>query len=415
MKGCKLAVAVAATVAASAQLAVAQTGSAPPTPVKPAYKIPDNDKPVDKDEPQGIKLSDGATVKPYFNLSLGRDDNLFLTSNNKKSSVTQVYNPGFKLEIDGQASKLGFGYDLEVGKYSSSSADDYTDYKIFGIGEFVMSQSLGLKLAADYKVGHDPRGSTDRGIAGVPDEFRTSEPSALFAYGANDAMGRFELEAAAVSKRYLNNRSTTVTSDRDNDRFAGRFFFKVAPKTSLLVEARREKVDYSLSTSTQDSKQTRFLVGVTWDVTAATSGTVKIGQIKKDFDSATRKDYSGTGWEGAINWKPVSYSALDVFTTKSFNEATGVGDFILNERYGTAWNHKWSSQLTSVVTLTRSDDEFAGNPRKDKTDSLGLKLNYKAMRWLSIGGEYTSSKRDSNQSAFNYKKNIFMFTVGVVL
>jgi len=106
---------------------------------------------------------------------------------------------------------------------------------------------------------------------------------------------------------------------------------------------------------------------------------------------------------------------LDVFTTKSFNEATGVGDFILNERYGTAWNHKWSSQLTSVVTLTRSDDEFGGNPRKDKTDSLGLKLNYKAMRWLSIGGEYTSSKRDSNQSAFNYKKNIFMFTVGVVL
>jgi hypothetical protein len=183
----------------------------------------------------------------------------------------------------------------------------------------------------------------------------------------------------------------------------------------LLVEGRREKVDYSLSTSSQDSKETRFLVGVTWDATAATSGTVKVGQIKKDFDSVSRKDFSGTGWEASINWKPVTYSAVDLFTTKSFNESTGVGNFILNKRYGTVWNHKWGSQLTSAVTLTRSDDEFAGDERKDKTDSLGLKLNYKVMRWFVVGGEYTSSKRESSQSIFNYKKNVFMLTFGVEL
>jgi hypothetical protein len=415
MKSARLSIAVGATLAASVQFAIAQTGAAPPAPVKPAYKIPDNEKPADKPEPTGIKLDGGVTLKPYFNLALGRDDNLFLTRSNAKSSDMQIYNPGFKLEVDGQVSRFGFGYDLEVGKYSSSSSDDYTDYKIFGVGEFVMSQSMGLKLAADYNVGHDPRGSTDRGIAGVPDEFRTSGPSALFAYGANDAMGRVEIEAGAIAKRYLNNRSTTVTSDRDNDRFAGRVFLRVAPKSSLLVEGRREKVDYSLSTSSQDSKETRFLVGVTWDATAATSGTVKVGQIKKDFDSVSRKDFSGTGWEASINWKPVTYSAVDLFTTKSFNESTGVGNFILNKRYGTVWNHKWGSQLTSAVTLTRSDDEFAGDERKDKTDSLGLKLNYKVMRWFVVGGEYTSSKRESSQSIFNYKKNVFMLTFDVEL
>jgi hypothetical protein len=181
MKSARLSIAVGATLAASVQFAIAQTGAAPPAPVKPAYKIPDNEKPADKPEPTGIKLDGGVTLKPYFNLALGRDDNLFLTRSNAKSSDMQIYNPGFKLEVDGQVSRFGFGYDLEVGKYSSSSSDDYTDYKIFGVGEFVMSQSMGLKLAADYKVGHDPRGSTDRGLAGVPDEFRTSGPSALFA------------------------------------------------------------------------------------------------------------------------------------------------------------------------------------------------------------------------------------------
>ena len=415
MKSYEFVLAVGATFAATVQLSYAQTGAPPSVPVKPAYKIPDNNKPVDKDEPQGLKLDDGAMLKPYFNFSIGRDDNLFLTNTNKKSSERQVYNPGLKLEVTGKGAKFGLGYDLEIGKYYSSSHDDYTDYKIFGTGEFVLSQSLGLKLAGDYKVGHDPRGSTDRGIAGVPDEFRTSGPSALFAYGANDAKGRFEVEAGAVTKRYQNNRSTTNTSDRDNDSFAGRFFFKVAPKTSFLVEARREKVDYSLSTSTQDSKETRLLVGVTWDATAATSGTVKIGQIRKDFSAASRKDYSSSGWEASANWKPVSYSAFDFFTSKSFSESTGLGDFLLNTRYGTAWNHKWNSKLASAVSLTRSEDEFVGNVRNDKTDSLGLKLNYQVMRWLMIGGEYTTSKRDSNQSAFNYKKNVFMLSLGAVL
>lgn len=410
MRSRKLVVAVAATLALSAQFASAQTG-----PVSPAYKIPDTNKPADKEKPQGFKLDDGVMLKPYFNLSFGRDDNLFLAQNNVRSSQMQVYNPGAVLEATGKASKFGLGYDLKIGKYSSSSDDDYTDYKAFGTAEFALSQSMGLKLAGDYSVGHDPRGSTDRGVAGVPDEYRTSGPSVLFAYGANDAKGRFELEAGAVAKRYQNNRATTFTSDRDNDSFAGRFFLKVAPKTSLLVEARREKVDYSISTSTQDSTETRYLVGVTWEATAATSGTIKVGQIKKDFSSAARSDFSGSGWEANITWKPLSYSAFDFFTSKSFNEATGLGNFLLNTRSGTTWNHKWSEDLTSAVNFSRSDDEFSGNPRKDKTDSLGLKLNYKVSRWLTVGGEYTNSKRDSNATGFNYKKNLYMLTFGAVL
>jgi len=415
MKNRKLALAASAVfTAALSSVSVAQTAPAP-TPAAPAYKIPDGNKPVDDDAPLGIKLDEKTKLKPYFNLGAGRDSNLFLTQSNAKSSDRVTYNPGLTFEVDGEAAKFLLGYDLKAARYSQSSGDNYTDHRIFGSGEFVFSSRMALRLAGDLTRGHDPRGSTDRGISGAPDEFRTSGPSVLFAYGANDATGRIEVEAGGVNKRYTNNRATTIASDRDNRKVAGRFFLKVAEKTSLLFEARQEKVDYTLGSSTQDSKESTYLAGVTWDATAATSGTIKVGRIKKDFASSTRTDFSGTGWEAGVTWKPMSYSKVDVFTTKSFAESTGLGNFILSKKYGVVWEHGWNPRFMSTVSVSRSDDEFGGTTRADKVDSLGLVLKYKLNRNISVGGDFSNSKRDSNLSGLDYTKNIYMLTLGLAM
>jgi polysaccharide biosynthesis protein VpsM len=401
---------LAAFLASLPQLVLAQTGA-----VQPAYKIPDGSADKEKDGPRGITLTEGAALVPYLNFSFGRDNNLFLSNTNRTSSDIAVYNPGLKLEVNSENAKYGLLYNLKLGRYAQSSNDNYSDYQFLGTGEFVFGSSMGLKLAADYTKGHDPRGSTDRGFSTDPDEYRSTGPSALFAYGANDAIGRIEVEASSIDRRYQNNRANTIGSDRNTDSFAGRFFMRVAPKTSFLVEARESRFDYTLSTSTQDSKERRYLVGVTWEATALTSGTFKIGQIRKDFANPNTKDFSGTGWEGNVTWKPLSYSKVDLFTTKTFSESTGLGAFTLSKKYGASWQHGWDSRLSSTVLFSRSDDDFIGNTRADKTDSLGFKLDYKVRRWLTIGGEYTNTSRDSNTSTFNYKKNLYMLTVGATL
>ncbi len=396
------------SLAAASFAAHAQTG-----PVSPAYKIPEGSR--DKDGPKGIPLGEGLTLYPFVNLAFGRNNNLFLTNVNQRSSNLQTYNPGFKVEATSENAKLGLAYDLNVGRYSSSSADNYTDYRVLGTGEFVFTSSMGLKLAADYVRAHDPRGSNDRGISGAPDEYRTTTPSLLFAYGANEAIGRVEVEAGSANKRYVNNRATTVGSDRNTDNFGGRFFLRVAPKTSFVFEAREDRIDYKLATSAQDSKERRYLVGVTWDATAATSGSVKVGQIRKDFALASRRDYSSSGWEANVSWKPLSYTKFDFFTIKTFSESTGLGDFTLSKKFGVNWQHQWNSRLMSTASMSRADDDFVGNARSDSTDSYGLKLNYKIVRWLTVGGEFTNTSRDSNTRGFNYKKNLYMLTLGATL
>ena len=116
-----------------------------------------------------------------------------------------------------------------------------------------------------------------------------------------------------------------------------------------------------------------------------------------------------------MQWAPVSYSKFLFTTSKNFGESTGVGDFILIKRYGATWLHEWNSRVSSAASISRANDDFVNGGRSDSTDSIGLKLNYKVQRWLTIGGEYNNTNRDSSNSTFNYKKNLYSFTVGATL
>ena len=391
-------------------IAFAQTSS----PVKPQYEIPGGDK-VNEDAPRGIALADGVAFYPAVELGVGRDDNLFVSNSNKKSSTFGTLRPGFKFQARSANAIYTVDFDANSTQYQDSSDDNFNDRNIRGSADFIVTSSMGFRLNGDYNRGHDPRGSTDRGFSSRPDVFINNGPSAIFAYGANDAAGRIELEGGTFRKSYENNFATTAASKRDTTNYAGRFFMRIAPKTSLLLEARNEKFDYASPTSLQDSKEQRLLVGVTWDATAATSGTVKAGRIKKDFSSPTLKDFSGTGWEAAIAWTPMTYSKFDFYTNKSFSESTGFGDFTLTKRYGAAWTHAWNSRFSTIANISRADDEFATTSRNDSTDSLGLKVVYKLMRGVQVGGEYNYVDRDSSISTFRYKRNIFLLTLGATL
>ena len=383
------------------------------TPVKPTYEIGGSE--ARTEGPRGAEVTDGVVLYPYGNLIFGKDDNLFLSNTNKRASNFTIVNPGFRLLTKSEIGQFSVDYDAKLAHYNTSRDDDYRDQRLAGTAELVASSSLGFRLGALYAQGHDPRGSTDRTISTEPDKYDNTGANALVAYGANGAAGRVELEAGTYKRHYTNNRATTFLSDRSNDTAAARFFVRVAPKTSLVFEARQDKFDYESPISLFDSKEKRFLAGVTWDATALTSGTVKVGRIRKNFDSPALRSYSGTGWEANVRWSPLTYSTFDFFTSKGFLEATGLGNFILDKRYGAAWNHAWSSRVTSGVTYTRADDVYDGFNRNDKVDSLGFKVNYKLTRWLTLGGEVAHTKRDSNITAFEYKKNVYMFTLGATL
>jgi len=153
----------------------------------------------------------------------------------------------------------------------------------------------------------------------------------------------------------------------------------------------------------------RYLAGVTWDATAATSGTVKAGRLEKRFDSG-RPTFKGTSWEGMVTWMPRSYSKFDFYSSRSTNESTGLGNFILTDASGVVWTHGWNSLFSTAANARIQKDKYKGFDREDDITSFGLKANYKFRRWLTLGAEYQYTNRDSNIQINEYDKNLWLIS-----
>jgi len=356
-------------------------------------------------------------VYPGIDLAVGHDDNLFLRPANRSSSNFTIVSPYVRAEARPGPHKFDVALRIDDGRYHSSSADNYTDYWLLGNGDLVFSGRMGLKLRAELRHGHDPRGSTDRGISATPDEYDNTGVDGVFRYGAPGARGRIEIDAGAFARRYTNNRLTTVAADRDTKVLGGTFFWRVMPRTELLFQAQHRNIDYQLATSTLSSTEDRLYIGAKWEATAATSGYAKFGRLNKNFNSAARADFSGSSWDVGVRWSPLTYSVFDLYSSKQANESTGFGDTTVTKLYGITWSHAWTSRLRTQVLASLRNDNFngAGVTRQDDTISYGLKAAYDFRRWLRFGAEYTHFTRDSNLNAFDYKRNLLLFTVGATL
>ena len=93
-------------------------------------------------------------------------------------------------------------------------------------------------------------------------------------------------------------------------------------------EVRGTDIDYLLS-NPNSGREIRYYAGVTWEATAATTGTVKLGRLERKFDGGQPK-FTGPSWEAAVFWSPRTYSKFDLYTARFTTEASGLGDFIVS-------------------------------------------------------------------------------------
>jgi hypothetical protein len=389
-------------------------GQAAPVPLESAASLPSG---APKPAPTGGIPFGPLIAYPGIDLAVGYNDNLFSSNINKRSSTQYLVSPYVRVEAVAGPHKFDATFRVDDTTYANSRADNSTNYSLIGNASLAISGRAGLKLRAESRHGIDPRGSTDRAGSATPDEYVNQGVEGIFSYGAPGAQGRIEVDGAAFSRRYQNNRAVTEGSDRDSRQLGLTFLWRVAPKTEILALVQHRSADYLLQASTQDSTEMRYQVGAKWEATAKTAGIVKFGYLEKKFDATGRTDFSGSSWDAAVRWSPLTYSVLDFNTSKVTNESTGAGDFLLTSSYGVNWNHAWNSRFSSAALGNWRKDEFLGTAggRVDKTGTLGLRLTYQWQRWLRFGAEYTWTDRTSNQNAFDFTRNLIMFTVGASL
>jgi len=359
-------------------------------------------------------------VVPQLTVNTGYDDNLFLTEGNEKESWVTVLNPSVQFIAEDGPNTYTLAYAAAKGIYHDSTDDNYLDHTFLAEANLEFNSRNALDVRANFVRGHEARGTgANQGNNALlnpkPVKYDDRNLDARYTYGAKDAKGRIELAAGYQNRHYVSFREQNAARDRSTRGAGATFYYRVAPKTQALFEVRRKDIDYDLTTSVLDSTETTFLAGVTWEATAKTTGSVKIGQTDKDFDNSSVEGDEDIHWEVSLDWSPRTYSTVSLVTNKKPEETDGNGTYIDRTGYRLSWDHEWTSFVSSEIAIARLESDYVSSIREDEEDEFSIRLNYAMRRWLDVGLNYVYSDRDSNLTGLTFDKNTVYLTVDVAL
>jgi hypothetical protein len=187
-----------------------------------------------------------------------------------------------------------------------------------------------------------------------------------------------------------------------------------------LLDARLTEIDYQHDRTLRpslNSKEYRYLFGVTWDTTAKTTGTVKVGYVQKEFDDSARGEFSDPSWDVDVRWSPRTYSHFDFRTARYPSETNGGGDFVDNTSYSATWEHEWSDRIESQLGARYLEQDFRGSTfnRNQDLTQYDFSLSYEMLRWLSWEAGVEVNARDSNIDQLVFDGNVYSISALMTL
>ena len=352
-------------------------------------------------------------VYPSVALTVGHDDNVRATQGDATSATVTTLAPKLRAETKQGSSMYVLTYAGTYTRYSGSQEDNTNNHDLTATGAHTYSARSRLNWSLGYQDRVDPRADAV-GASPEPDQWRGVNLSAAYSYGAQQAKGRIETDYGYSNKRYQTNLATTANSDVDTHRLGARYLWRIMPRTQLVAEVRLARADYRINKD-NDNSDARLLGGLTWDATAKTSGSVKMGLQSKRFDAPGKANASGSTYEATVDWKPLSYSVLTLSANRAANDALSTGDYEQTRSLGASWTHQWSPALSSRLSLTEAATNYVNDPRRDDTLTTALGMTYSLGRKYSLGLDLTNTQRDSTLATSNYKRNTVLVSFNAAL
>jgi len=369
------------------------------------------------------ETSDEGGFQAKVGLHFDWNDNIYDSSTLEIEDWLARISPELSLSSAPGKRQFSAQYVGDYGKFFDNSDDDYENHSLTGRGLFQTGPRGELDLLAVFEKGHDPRGSGQtRGVTpgspafpSEPDEFDRIDWGAQYTHGADGARGRLNFGLGQIDLEHTNNRERTQFFDRkEGYAFVG-LAIGARERSAFVMQARYTDYDYDVDRpgGSLSGDDWRALVGFTWEATAKTEGSVRVGAERRSFDDSTRESETETSWDVAVRWSPREYSHFDFVTTRENQETIAAGDLIDRTTYGISWTHEWANGLESVLSWDRQDDEFVDTNREEEESEvyLGLRLPQGERVLWEAGVSHRS--RDSPFEALEYDG--MLFTIGVNL
>ena len=370
-------------------------------------------QPMGQVEARGIRVAP-FTVRAAVQTAMGYDDNVALRSSNKIGSLFYSVAPSVSVGLEGATERYHLVYRGNYGVYASSTQDDYADHNVALNAANSWTTRFRTLASYEYMRGHTPRGISTSSRE-LSERWYVQAVRAGASYGAEGAQGRVEGNAGHSARRYSSDTAGAASGEYYRLDLEGTFSYRVAPKTRALVQLAGARIN-NVNDPTLDNTEMRYMVGITWEALAKTTGRMRVGYTTKDFSTEVRPDFSGPSYEASVTWAPRTSSVVDVTAGRFFSESYEIGsDFVVNDVFSTDWNHLWARGVRSTLSYVHGRARHAGLSRTDTYHNFAARLSYPIRRSLRVGAELRRDLRDSDAGGLDYTRNLMLVTLETAL
>lgn len=357
-------------------------------------------------EPQHIDLW-GLDFTPQLQVQESYDDNFRELEHNVQSSAVTRIAPGFELKAEDRNSATRLTWEPTRVIYSDEPNASWTGQRLRA--DSIMEFTDRHRLEVDAEV-HKYERTNSTAVDGINDKIRNAHVGGLYTYGAKSAANQLELGLNYDQLRYENSDGINDDKERNTTGLTGTWYHRIGSNTRGLLEYDHTLFDYQQSGNPRSSKTDAVLAGAVWDFTARTSGKVRVGYERKQFDDNSVGDLNNPMWQVDLQWKPRTYSVFTLVARQASAEGDDGANAIKATNLRLGWRHGWTPRITTVAEAGAGRYIYEGQDRTDQLRDYHLGVIYSMRRWLDVEVGYRYRNDDSNADEQSFTRNIYQIS-----
>lgn len=369
-------------------------------------------------------------INPFIEVRGVYETNVFRVTQDQEedSDFVTVISPGIHFEFPtAQDSVLravaNYRADIEFyGNNGDSEIDPDEELNAMAHrldGELALKFASGLRFKTGYilnltSVPPDFRGDTRN-------EYTEHRFMAQTAYAFAD---RYEVQLQYDGAIRSYDDSANEVDDFTKHGFEGTMFYRILSKTSILGGGGYAMINREEPTFSDSTEYTGF-GGIRYEATENVTGILKIGAVSKNFDSEYVDDTTEVYASGEMRAELLESTTLslrlhrEIVETSVSNDTEASGAYYIVTGINASIAHKLAAlpNMTLSGAFSYSNEEYPEDidERSDDNLEVGLGIDYKFLKYLVIGANYTYSTTDSNIDANDFSDNIVIMKLRAIL
>ncbi|PIE33125.1 hypothetical protein CSA56_13145 [candidate division KSB3 bacterium] len=366
-------------------------------------------------------------INPFLEVRGEYQSNIYRMEDDEESDFITVISPGIHFEYPTTQNPaiqavLDYRADIRIyGNDGDSSIDpdselNTVDQRLGGHVQYNLASGWLFKGGYALSITSNPPDF----IGDTRNDYKQHDLLVLAGYNFADRY-KIEFQYDGAFRSYDDSEFEVDDIDTHEIKLVG--FYRIQPKVSVLLGG--DYVTFSRQEPFYDSTEYRGYTGIEYEATESTTGTMKVGAARREFDTDDIDDATDFYVNGEIRseYAENSFWSLKVF--RDYHDSTVSdqtaynGAYYMTTGFGGTITHALATlpnlSLSANVLLSQDAYPEDNDDREDNKIRGEFGIAYKFYKFVSLGAGYRYDNRDSNIDGLTYTNHsAFMSIKGLM-